>query len=79
MDLIPLSVDKRVSLDRNRKAQVMKTLHESVRQHIEKRNHVYANKTNKGCKHVVFQPSNCVWVHMRKERFLALEKSKLQP
>jgi len=32
MDLIPLPIDERVSLDGNRKAQVVKTLHESVRQ-----------------------------------------------
>ena len=31
MDLIPLPIDERVSLDGNRKAQVEKTLHESVR------------------------------------------------
>ena len=79
MDLIPLLVDDRVSLDGNRKAQVVKTLHESVRQQIEKRNLVYATKANKGRKHVVFQLNDWVWVHMRKERFLALEKSKLQP
>ena len=54
MDLIPLLVDERVSLDGNRKAQVVKTLHESVRQQIEKRNHVYATKANKGRKHVIF-------------------------
>jgi len=40
-------------LDGNRKAQVVKTLHESVRQQIEKRNRVYATKANKGRKHVV--------------------------
>jgi len=32
MDLIPLPIDERVSLDGNHKAQVVKTLHESVRQ-----------------------------------------------
>jgi len=37
MDLIPLPVDERVSLDGNHKALVVKTLHESVRQHIEKK------------------------------------------
>jgi len=79
MDLIPLLVDERVSLDGNRKAQVVKTLHESVQQQIEKRNLVYATKANKGRKHVVFQLNNWVWVHMRKERFLAHRKSKLQP
>jgi hypothetical protein len=32
MDLIPLPVEERVSLDDNHKAQVVKTLHESVPQ-----------------------------------------------
>jgi hypothetical protein len=79
MDLIPLSIDEKVSLDGNNKAQVVKTLHESVRQQSEKRNHVYVIKANKGRKHVVFQPGDWVWVHMRKERFPAHRKSKLQP
>jgi len=57
----------------------VKTLHECVRQQIEKRNRVYATKANKGCEHVVFQPGDWVWVHMRKERFPAHRKSKLQP
>ena len=74
MDLIPLPVDERVSLDGNRKAQI-----ESVRQQIEKRNRVYVTKANKGRKHVVFQPDDWVWVHMHKERFPAHSKSKLQP
>jgi hypothetical protein len=75
MDLIPLPIDERVSLDGNRKAQVVKTLHESVRQQIEKRNRGYAIKANKGCKHVVFQPGDWVWVHMSKERFSTHRKS----
>jgi hypothetical protein len=79
MDLIPFLIDERVSLDGNCKAQVVKTLHESVRQQIEKRNHVYATKANKGRKHVVFQPGDWVWVHMRQERFPTYRKSKLQP
>ena len=70
---------KMVSLDGNRKARVVKTLHESVRQHIEKRNRVYAIKANKGRKHVIFQLGDWVWVHLRKERFPAHRKSKLQP
>jgi len=55
IDLIHLPVDERVRMDDNRKAQVVKTRHESVRQQIEKRNRVYATKANKGRKHVVFQ------------------------
>jgi hypothetical protein len=78
MDLIHLPIDERVSLDGNRKAQVVKTLHESVRQQIEKRNRVCATKANKRRKHVVFQPDDWVLVHMRKKRFSAHKKSKLQ-
>ena len=74
MDLIPLPIDER---DGNRKAQVVKTLHESVQQQIEKRNRVYATKANKGRKHVVFESGDWVWVHIFKERFLAHRKSKL--
>ena len=59
MDLIPLPIDEKVSLDGNRKTQVVKTLHESVRQQYEKRNRVYVTKANKGSKHVVFQPNSC--------------------
>jgi hypothetical protein len=69
MDLIHLPIDERVSLDGNRKAQVVKTLHESVRQQIEKRNRVCPTKANKRRKHVVFQPDDWVLVHMRKKRF----------
>jgi hypothetical protein len=58
MDLIHLLVDERVSLDGNHKAQVVKTLHESVWQQIEMWNRIYVTKANKGRKHVVFQPDN---------------------
>ena len=79
IDLIVLHLDERVSLDDNRKAQVVKKLDESVQQLIKKRNRVYVTKANKGHKHVVFQPGEWVWVHMHKGRFPAHRKSKLQP
>jgi hypothetical protein len=48
LDLIPLPVDERVSLDGNQKAQVVKDLHAKIRQQIEKQNEQYANKANRG-------------------------------
>ena len=48
LDLIPLLVDERVSLDGNQKAQVVKDLHAKIQQQIEKKNAQYANKANKG-------------------------------
>jgi hypothetical protein len=58
---------------------MVKKLHKSVRQHIEKKNEQYANKANKGCRQVIFEPGDWVWVHMRKERFPACWRSKLHP
>jgi hypothetical protein len=37
LDLIPLLVDERVSLDGNREEHVKKTLHETVQQQIHKK------------------------------------------
>uniref|UniRef100_A0A2N9IYE9 Reverse transcriptase domain-containing protein n=1 Tax=Fagus sylvatica TaxID=28930 RepID=A0A2N9IYE9_FAGSY len=72
-------VNKRTSLDGQKKAEMVKKLYESIRKHIEKKNEQYAAKANKGCRQVIFEPGDWVWVHMRKERFLACRWSKLHP
>uniref|UniRef100_A0A2N9J8I5 Integrase catalytic domain-containing protein n=1 Tax=Fagus sylvatica TaxID=28930 RepID=A0A2N9J8I5_FAGSY len=72
-------VNERTSLDGQKKAEMVKKLHDSVRQHIEKKNEQYANKANKGRRQVIFEPGDWVWVHMRKERFPARRRSKLHP
>jgi hypothetical protein len=41
LDLLPLPVNERTSLDGQKKAEMVKKLHESVRQHIEKKNEQY--------------------------------------
>jgi hypothetical protein len=79
MDLIPLPFEERVSLDGEKKAKMVRQLHEGVRLQIEKKNRLYDSKANKGRKLVVFQPGDWVWVHMRKGRFPNQQKSKLQP
>ena len=79
LDLLPLPVNERASLDGQRKAEVVKKLHESVRKQIEMKNDKYAAKANKGRRKVIFQPGEWVWVHMRKERFPTRRQSKLQP
>jgi hypothetical protein len=72
-------VNEKSSLDGQKKAEMVKKLHESVQQHIEKKTEQYANKANKGRRQVIFEPSDWVWVHMRKERFSARRRSKLHP
>jgi hypothetical protein len=79
LELLPLPVHERTSLDGQKKAEMVKKLHESVWQHIEKKNEQYATKANKGRRQVIFEPGDWVWVHMRKERFLAHRRSKLHP
>jgi hypothetical protein len=39
----------------------------------------YKISGDKGRKQLGFEPSNLVWLHLRKERFLDLRKSKLMP
>ena len=46
------------SLDGQKKDEMVKKLHESVRKHIEKKNEQYATKANKGRQHVLFEPGD---------------------
>ncbi|GKV10964.1 hypothetical protein SLEP1_g22259 [Rubroshorea leprosula] len=78
LDLLPLPIDERASLDGKKKVEVVNQLHERVRQNIERQTEQYANQANKGQKKVVFEPGDWVWVQ-RKERFLSQRHSKLQP
>jgi hypothetical protein len=76
-NLIYLLVNERISL--LRQTWVIKALHESFRQYIEKKNEQYISKANKGYRSVNFEPSDLVLVHMKMERFIAHRRSKLQP
>ena len=79
LDLLPLPVIEREILDGHRKAEMVKKLHEMIRQQIQKRNEHYTTKANKGRRRVVFPPREWVWVHLRKERFPSHRHSKLNP
>ena len=79
MNLIPLSFEEMASLDGEKKAKMVRQLHEGVRLQIGKKNKLYASKANKGRKQVIFQHDDWFWVHMYKEQFPNQRKSKLQP
>ena len=79
LDLMSLSIDERGSMDGKKKAELVKFIHEKVRLQIAKKNDQYASQANKGRKCVTFERGYWVWVHMRKERFLAHRRSKLNP
>uniref|UniRef100_A0A2N9FXU0 Integrase catalytic domain-containing protein n=1 Tax=Fagus sylvatica TaxID=28930 RepID=A0A2N9FXU0_FAGSY len=78
-DLMPLPIDGRSSLDGQKKAELVKSLHERVRLQIAQKNEKVASQANKGRRRVIFEPGDWVWVHMRKERFPAHRKTKLHP
>ena len=59
--------------------ELMKQIHEKAREHILQKNEQYTSHANKGSKRVVFEPGDCVWLHMRKQRFPPQRRSKLQP
>jgi hypothetical protein len=58
MDLIHLPFEERVSLDGEKKAKMVRQLHEGARLQIEKKNILYASKANKVRKQVVFLPGD---------------------
>ena len=79
LDLMPLPIDGRSSLDGQKKAELVKSLHERVRLQIAQKNERFASQANKGRRRVIFEPGHWVWVHMRKERFPAHRRTKLHP
>ena len=58
LHLLPLPVNEMTSLDGQKKAKMVKKFHESVKQHIEKKNEQYATKANKGRQQVLFEPGD---------------------
>uniref|UniRef100_A0A2N9IG56 CCHC-type domain-containing protein n=1 Tax=Fagus sylvatica TaxID=28930 RepID=A0A2N9IG56_FAGSY len=79
LDLSPLPLTEHVNLDGKKKADFVKQIHEKARLNIERRTEQYATQANKGCRQLVFEPGDWVWLHMRKERFPAKRRSKLLP
>ena len=55
LDLSPLSMSERVNLDGEKKAELVKQIHEKARLNIERRTEQYAKHANKGQTKVVFE------------------------
>jgi hypothetical protein len=54
-------------------------MHKQTKANIEAMNANYKQVGSKGRKHVTFEPDDLVWVHLRKDGFSDLRKSKLLP
>ncbi|CAL9222690.1 unnamed protein product, partial [Arabidopsis halleri] len=79
LDLMPLPLNERVSLDGKKKAELVQQIHEQARKNIEEKTKQYTKHANKNRKEFIFNEGDLVWVHLRKERFPKERKSKLMP
>ena len=79
IDLLPLPTSERVNFDAKQRAELILKLHETTKEKIECMNAKYKLAGSKGKKHVIFEPGDLVWLHLRKDRFPDLRKSKLLP
>ena len=77
--LLPLPLHERVDREASKRADYVKKIHEKTREAIEKKGKSNAAARNTSRKEVLFKPGDMVWVHLRKDRFPKLRKSKLKP
>jgi hypothetical protein len=61
------------------RAELILKMHETTKENIERMNAKYKISGDKGRKQLYFEPGDLVWLHLRKERFPNLRKTKLMP
>jgi hypothetical protein len=79
IDILPLPTSERNHNDAKDHADFILKIHESTKHNIEKMNENYRIADSKGRKEVQFPPGDLVWLHLRKDMFSELRKSKLMP
>jgi hypothetical protein len=76
IDLLPLPPSKTTWLDASQRSEFILKIHETTKLNIEKMNEKYWIAGSKGQKEVKLEPGYLVWLHLRKEWFPDLSKSK---
>jgi hypothetical protein len=79
IDLFPLPTSERINHDAKECADFILKLDEKTKENIEKMNERYRTAGSKGRKEVKLEPGDLVWLHLRKDHFPELRKSKLMP
>src|SRR6266498_3711900 len=77
IDRLPLPTTERVNFDAKQRAEFVLKLHKTTKENIEKMTEKYRIAGSKGSKELKLEPGNLVWLHLRKDRFPELRKSKL--
>ena len=79
IDILPLPTSERIHSEAKERAEFILKIHETTKQNIEKMTEKYRVAGSKGKKELKLEPGDLVWLHLRKERFSDLRKSKLMP
>jgi hypothetical protein len=79
IDLLPLPSTVQHNFDATQHAEHILKLHVTTKENIERMNAKYKISGDKGRKHIVFDVGDLVWLHLRKDCFPDLRKSKLMP
>ena len=76
IDLLPLPSSVQNNLDATQRVDLILKLHATVKQNIKCTNAKYKMYGDKGRKELIFEYGDLVWLHLRKDHFLKLCKSK---
>jgi hypothetical protein len=79
IDLMHVPSSEKLNFDAKQRAEFMLKMHETTKENIEHINIKCKISGDKGRKKLDFDPGDMVWLHLRKERFSDLRKSKLMP
>jgi hypothetical protein len=79
IDLIPLPSSEKLNFDAKLCGELMLKLQKTTKENIERMNAKYKISGDQGRKQLNFAPGDLVWMHLRKEQFPDLRKSKLMP
>jgi hypothetical protein len=79
IDLMPLPSFEKLNFDAKQRVELMLKMHETTKENIERMNVKYKISGDKSRKQLDFEPGDLVWLHLRKEQFPDLRKSKLMP
>jgi hypothetical protein len=79
IDLLPLPMGQKIHLDAKEQTELIPNLHITTKENIEKMNKRYQEAGSKGWKKVKLDPRDLVWLHLIKDHFPELRKSKLMP
>jgi hypothetical protein len=79
IDLMHLPSSKKLNFDAKHRAELMFKMHETTKENIEHMNAKHKISGDKGRKQLDFEHGDLVWLHLTKEWFPDLRKSKLMP